>query len=104
MEGCARAKRNIKMKYISKKTWPEYFQLMVDGHKNTDIRLADFEIERGDIIIFQEWNPIDEVYTGRQLSKIVVNVNTVHLGIFHTLDEIEAFGHHIIETKANVIY
>ena len=92
------------MKYISKKTWPEYFQLMVDGHKNTDIRLADFEIERGDIIIFQEWNPVDEVYTGRQLSKIVENVNTVHLGRFHTLDEIETFGHYIIETKANVIY
>ncbi len=33
------------MKFISKKTWPYYFQLMIDGKKNTDLRLADFEGE-----------------------------------------------------------
>ena len=77
---------------------------MVDGHKNTDLRLADFDIEKGDVIIFQEWDPQTEGYTGRELSKIVVNVNHVNLDRFHTLDEIEEFGHFIIETKANVIY
>ena len=54
------------MKFISKKTWPYYFQLMIDGKKNTDLRLADFDVEPGDVIIFQEWNPDTESYTGRE--------------------------------------
>ncbi len=91
-------------KFISKKTWPHFFQLMVDGHKNTDLRLADFDIEKGDVIIFQEWDPQTESYTGRELSRIVYNVNHVNLDRFHTLDEIETFGHFIIETRPNVIY
>ena len=92
------------MKFISKKTWPHYFQLMVDGHKNTDLRLADFDVEPGDVIIFQEWDPTTESYTKRELSRIVENVNHVNLDRFHTLEEIEEFGHYIIETKKNVIY
>lgn len=92
------------MNYISKKTWPYYFQLMIDGKKDTDLRLADFDVEPGDVIIFQEWNPDTESYTGREYSKIVTNVNHVNLDRFHTLDEIEEFGHFIIETKKNVVY
>ena len=96
------------MKYISKKTWPEYFQLMLDGKKNTDIRLADFEVDPGDVIIFQEWNPVEESYTGREFSRVVENVIHVNLDRFHTLDEIEEFGHYIIEchkegTKFNAV-
>jgi hypothetical protein len=45
-----------------------------------------------------------ESYTGRELSRLVQNVNHVNLDRFHTLDEIETFGHFIIETKPNVIY
>lgn len=92
------------MEFIAKKTWPHFFQLMEDGHKNTDLRLADFEVKPGDVIIFQEWDPVEERYTGREFSRIVENVNHVNLDRFHTLDEIEEFGHYIIETKKNVIY
>lgn len=87
------------MRTIKKKTWPRYFQFMFDGRKNTDLRLANFPVEEGDTIIFQEWDPIDEVYTGRELSKIVENVNLVHLEDFHTREEIEEHGHWIIELK-----
>lgn len=93
-----------KPQFISKKTWPYFFQLMVDGKKNTDLRLADFDVHPGDVIIFQEWDPVDECYTGRELSRLVENVNQVDLLRFHTLEEIETFGHYIIETKQNVIY
>ena len=92
------------MKFISKKTWPYFFQLMVDGKKNTDLRLADFDVEPGDVIIFQEWDPVEECYTGRELSRLVEYVNRVNLDEFHTLEEIITFGHYIIETKKNVVY
>ena len=86
------------MRFISKKTWPKYFQLMVDGKKNTDLRLADFDVEPGDVIIFQEWDPDTENYTGRESSRVVENVNRVNVWDFHSFDEIECFGHFIIET------
>lgn len=92
------------MTFIRKKVWPYYFQLMIDGKKNTDLRLADFEIEVGDTIIFQEYDPNSKGYTGREYPRIVVNVNHVNLDKFHTLDEIKEFGHFIIEHKTNVIY
>lgn len=85
------------MKFISKKTWPRYFQFMLDGRKNTDLRLANFAVEKGDVIIFQEWNPVDKVYTGREFSRVVENVNLVHLEDFHSQEEIEKYGHWIIE-------
>lgn len=91
------------MTFIRKKVWPYYFQLMIDGKKNTDLRLADFEIEKGDVIIFQEWNPVDESYTGREYERLVENVTHVNLDRFHTLDEIKEFGHFIIEYKTKGI-
>ena len=37
-----------------KKTWLDYFQMLKDGKKNFDIRLADFEAKEGDSLIFEE--------------------------------------------------
>ena len=45
------------MTIIKKKTWPELFQKILDGKKNTDIRLADFPINEGDELILEEFNP-----------------------------------------------
>jgi ASC-1-like (ASCH) protein len=86
------------MKTIKKKTWKKYFQLMVDGKKDTDIRLADFEISVGDQIMFEEYDPDKEEYTDRVLIKKVKNLNWVQLYEFHTPLEIKKRGHWIIET------
>ena len=75
---------------------------MLDGKKDTDIRLADFDVDPGDVIIFQEWDTVTGGYTSREFSRIVKNVNHVNLDRFHTLDEIEEFGHFIIETRAGL--
>jgi len=32
------------MRKIEKKIWKEYFQLIIDGKKNFELRLADFDI------------------------------------------------------------
>jgi len=82
---------------IRKKTWPELFQKMLDGKKNVDLRLADFEINEGDTLILEEYDPEAKSYTGRVLEKKVKNVNKVNLTDFHTPEQIKEFGHWVIE-------
>jgi ASC-1-like (ASCH) protein len=84
---------------IRKKTWPELFQRMIDGKKTADVRLADFEIKEGDILIFEEYNSQTKKYTGRTLKKKVKNLNKVRLTDFNKPEEIEKFGHWVIELE-----
>jgi len=84
---------------IKKKTWPELFQRMFDGKKNTDLRLADFEIKEGDTLVLEEYNPETKEYTGRVLKKKVKSLNKVNLTDFHTPEQIAKYGHWIIELE-----
>mgnify|MGYP001346193348 CR=1 FL=1 len=59
---------------IKKKTWPEQFEAMMSGSKKFDCRLADFECAVGDTIIFEEWDPATECYSGRTIEKKVTYV------------------------------
>jgi len=43
------------MRIIIKKIWPDKFDL--DKELTLDFRLADFDLEPGDEIIFKEWDP-----------------------------------------------
>ena len=56
---------------IEKKCWPEYFQLIFEGKKKFDLRLNDFEIKEGDILVLKEYDPIKKQFTGRVLEKKV---------------------------------
>ena len=47
------------------KTWPEFFQLIVDGRKNFELRRDDRLFVEGDILRLREWVPRSEEYTGR---------------------------------------
>ncbi len=62
------------MKRIEKKAWPELFEKVLSGEKNFDLRLAEFECEKGDILILREWDPKTKEYTGRELEKEVAFV------------------------------
>lgn len=57
------------IKIIYKKIWPDKF----DGDKDLslDFRLADFDLQVGNKIVFQEWNPKTKQYTGREYTKVV---------------------------------
>jgi hypothetical protein len=59
------------MKKIEKKTWPDLFQKILDGDKTFDLRLNDFDVEEGDVLVFKEWDPETKEYTGRMLEKKV---------------------------------
>ena len=84
---------------IKKKTWPELFQKMLDGKKTVDVRLADFDLNEGDILVFEEYNPETKEYTGRVLKKKVKNLNKIKLTEFHSVEDIEKHGHWVIELE-----
>lgn len=61
-------------KKIIKKVLPDYFQDIVDGKKKYELRLNDFDIEPGDILVLEEYssaNPKTRQATGRVLEKQV---------------------------------
>lgn len=53
------------------KTWPGYFQKIVDGRKNFEARVNDRVFMEGDTVVLREWDPDSKQYTGRTLTKRV---------------------------------
>jgi len=51
---------------IRKKCWPEFFEKFVSGERIFELRLADFDLRTGDILILEEYNPKTKKYTGRK--------------------------------------
>lgn len=54
------------------KTWPVYFQPLVDGVKRFEIRLNDRGFQIGDVLRLREWELGTYRYTGRELRMRVV--------------------------------
>ena len=72
-----REKNNVTeytMAIIKKKTWPIYFEAILSGKKNYDLRLNDFDIKEGDVLVLEEWDPESKEYTGRKIEKKVTYV------------------------------
>lgn len=82
-----------------KKVWPEYFQRILDGEKNFEIRLADWECKEGDILVLQEWDPNTKEYTGRVIEKEVTYVAKTKDISFWPKEEIDEHGFLIIGFK-----
>ena len=80
------------MRRIDKKTWPEYFERILKGEKTYDIRLADFECEKGDILVLKEWDPNTKEYTGREIEKEVTYTFNTKDVKFWSKEEIEKYG------------
>ena len=57
------------MKTIKKKIWPEYFDAVESGRKKFELRLNDFNVEEGDVLLLEEWEPKTKEYTGRSIEK-----------------------------------
>jgi len=83
------------MTEIKKKTWSEYFEKILQGKKNIDLRLADFELKEGDVFVLEEYNPKTKKYTGRAIKKTVNNLTKVNPTQFHSLEEIKKFGFYL---------
>jgi hypothetical protein len=70
------------MKTITKKIDTEWFEMIISGKKKFELRLADFNIEDGDILRLEEWEGEgkDRKATGRFIEKQVQYARKVDLG------------------------
>ncbi|MFA4941282.1 MAG: DUF3850 domain-containing protein [Patescibacteria group bacterium] len=81
---------------IEKKIWPKYFQEILDNKKKFELRLADWEINEGDILVLREWNPEIKEYTGRSLEKEVRYILKTKEVKFWPKEEVDKYGYQII--------
>ncbi len=63
------------MAIVIKKIDPEWFEMILSGKKKFELRLADFEIQEGDILRLEEYTDGgDRKPTGRFIEKTVTYV------------------------------
>lgn len=69
------------MSTITKKILPEWFEAIQSGKKKYELRLADFDIQDGDILRLEEWIGENEnrKFTGRFMEKKINYVRKVDL-------------------------
>lgn len=88
------------MKTVTKKILPEWFDAIEKGQKKYELRLADFDIEDGDILRLEEWVGEGENRkpTGRVLEKKISYVRKIDLkGWLQTQPEIEDKGFYVLQ-------
>ena len=84
---------------IEKKIWPPFFEKIASGEKKYELRLADWECHKGDILVLKEWDSVTKKYTGRVVEKEVTYVGKTKDLQFWTKEEIEQYGFQIISLK-----
>lgn len=87
------------MAVIKKKTWSEYFELVKSGRKRFDLRMADFDIKEGDVLILEEWDPKTKKYTGRKIEKRAGYTLKFSINQFGQKDLIEKHGIYAIQLE-----
>jgi len=86
------------MAVVKKKSWPEYFRLIQNG-KKIEIRLADFNLNEGDNLILEEFDPETDTYTGEKIEKKAKTVIKFNPTRMHRPEDIKKFGFYIIEME-----
>lgn len=84
------------MQRIEKKTWPKYFQDVLDGKKTFDVRLSDSNYETGDTLVFKEWDPERGKYTGREVEKKIGYILKTKDNDFWNKEDIEKYGYTVM--------
>lgn len=85
---------------IRKKILPEYFEAVNSGKKKFELRLNDFEVSEGDVLILEEWDAQRQEYTGRSCRREVTYVAAFDINdLFWSKQEIENKGIQIISLK-----
>jgi len=87
------------MKYIKKKTTPEFFKDILKGKKKFEVRLADWKCKPGDVLVLQEWDPTLKKYTGREIKKKVDYVLKTKDLKFFSKKDIEKYGYQVISFR-----
>ena len=81
------------MRRIEKKILPEYFDALLSGKKKYELRLNEFEVEEGDVLVLREIDPETCGYTGRELEKTVTYARAFKIDdLYWPKEEIEEKG------------
>lgn len=76
------------MAIITKKIPPKYFELIKNGKKKFELRLAEFDAKEGDLLILEEYDSIKKEYTGRKIEKYINYVLKFDLDLFGQKEDI----------------
>ncbi len=88
------------MAEIHKKIQPQYFEAILSGKKNYELRLNDFEIKEGDVMVLEEYDAETKNYTGRKIEKQVTWVGKFKMDqLFWSEEQIKEKGMQIISLK-----
>ncbi len=89
------------MAIINKKCWPEFFEKFCSGERTFELRLADFDLKNGDILVFEEYDPDTKTYTGRKASFKCVKVehSAQNPLQFYGIEDVKKHGFWIIELR-----
>jgi hypothetical protein len=85
---------------IVKKILPEYFDLIASGKKKYEFRVADFEVEEGDVLVLEEWDSLDKATrkpTGRVIDKTVTYTRKFSPDEFKQSEDIQKHGFYILQ-------
>lgn len=85
------------MSEIRKKIWPEFFEQIQRGEKKFELRLADFDLKTGDVLVLEEFDPKTKKYTGRKITKKCAKVFKLDISKFYTQKQLETNGLYVIE-------
>jgi hypothetical protein len=53
------------------KSWPEFFEPVLQGKKRFELRRNDRDFQDGDHLVLREYEPGEDRFTGRELTKRV---------------------------------
>lgn len=84
---------------IRKKCDPEIFNLVLSGKKDFDLRLADFELQPGDLFVLEEFDAKAQSYTGRKIERLVKSVELVRQTDKRIIEQASQYGHYMIEME-----
>lgn len=85
------------MSVIEKKVWPKLFNLIKSRKKKFELRVADFKIKKGDVLILKEWDPKKRQYTEREVKRRVSFIFKFNLNDFGQEEIIKRHGLYVIE-------
>jgi hypothetical protein len=85
------------MAIIHKKVWSEYFEKIISGKKKFELRLGDFEVNEGDILVLEEWDNNKKEYTGRKIEVIATYILKTKSQAFWPKEEVDKYGFQIIQ-------
>lgn len=82
---------------IKKKIWPNFYKLVKSGKKNCELRVADFKVKKGDVLLLEEYDPEKKKYTGRKIKKKVKYIFKFKMNDFGQEKIIKRHGIYVIE-------